>query len=112
MSNVQVDLRAINGTDGSDAGVEHGAALVAFVEAAMRKDTAGVERERRRLAALLAPGQFVETAAIIATFEISDRVANATGIPIDEMVDAMSRDFREELKLDEFASAANSATHG
>ena len=102
-----VDLSVVNGDAGSDAGVEHGARLVAFVEAVMQGDDAAIERERRELLAVLPAESFVDAAATIGAFNIVDRVADATGIALDEMLEAMSSDFRGKLKLERFASAAN-----
>jgi hypothetical protein len=40
-------------------------------------------------------------------FNVVDRVADATGIPLDDMMLAVSADLREQLGLARFASAAN-----
>lgn len=108
MNATVVDLQTVNGGTGSDGGVEHGARLIAFVEAVMQGDDTASDRERRELRALLTPESFVDVAATIAAFNVVDRVADAIGIPLDEMLDAMSGDFRRELKLERFASSANS----
>ena len=63
--------------------------------------------ERERLRAVLSPDAFVDTAAVIGSFNVVDRIADATGIPLDPAMDAMSRDVRDELGLGHFASAAN-----
>ena len=44
---------------------------------------------------------------MIGAFNVVDRIADATGIPLDPMLDAMSGDIRQELGLARFASAAN-----
>jgi hypothetical protein len=44
---------------------------------------------------------------MIGFFNIVDRVADATGIPLDEPLLLMSGDVRAELDLARFASAAN-----
>ena len=63
--------------------------------------------ERERLRAVLSPDAFVDAAAVIGSFNVVDRIADATGIPLDPAMDAMSRDVRDELGLGHFASAAN-----
>ena len=45
--------------------------------------------------------------ALIASFNVVDRIADATGIPLDPMLQAMSGEVREELRLARFRSAAN-----
>ena len=91
----------------SDAGVVHGARLLAFTEAVMGDDEAALARERALLRAALSPECFVEVAAIIGAFNVVDRIADATGIPLDAMLVAMGGDLRDELNLGRFASAAN-----
>lgn len=73
----------------------------------MKGDDLALDRERRDLRALLSPESFVDVAATIGAFNTVDRVADATGIPLDAMLDAMSSDFRGELDLERFASSAN-----
>lgn len=73
----------------------------------MKGDDATLERERCELRAVLSPESFVDVAATIGAFNTVDRVADATGIPLDAMLDAMSADFRGDLNLERFASSAN-----
>ncbi len=91
----------------SDCGVAHGARLVAFTEAVMADDRERMACERRALVDLLGDEAFVDVVATIAAFNVVDRVADATGIPLDPMMRAMSADVRQELGLSRFASAAN-----
>jgi alkylhydroperoxidase family enzyme len=100
-----VDLAAVNGAAAGDSGVAHGAELLAFTEAVMSGQ--GVAPARARLRAVLSPECYVEVAAVIAAFNVVDRIADATGIPLDEMMLVMSGDVREELHLNRFASSAN-----
>ena len=100
----------MNGIVNQDFGVEHGAELIAFTDAVMGKDEMEIARTKARLQAVLAPKSFVEVAATIAAFNVVDRIADATGIPLDPMMLAMSADVRRELHLERFASAANTPT--
>jgi alkylhydroperoxidase family enzyme len=106
VNGVAVDLAAVNGT-ASDGGVAHGTRLVAFTDAVMRGDEAAVVRERAALRAVLSPEQFVDVAAVIGAFNVVDRIADATGIPLDAIMVTMSTAVRRELNLTRFASAAN-----
>ena len=107
MTGSDVELDAVNGGVAGDAGVAHGARLLAFTEAVMGDDEERVMRERAALRAVLSPACFVDVAATIAAFNVVDRIADATGIPVDDMMLAMSGDLPAQLKLDRFASAAN-----
>jgi hypothetical protein len=102
-----VDLSAVTERTAGDAGVPHGARLLAFTDAAMGEDDGLLERERRALRAVLSPEAFVDACALVAAFNVVDRIADATGIPLDPMLHAASEDVRTELGLSRFASAAN-----
>jgi hypothetical protein len=105
MTGREVDVAAVNGGTEADAGVEHGALLLAFTEALMRGEPATPERQRLR--AVLSPEGFVDVAAVIGSFNVVDRIADATGIPLDAAMLAMSQEVREQLDLYRFTSAAN-----
>jgi hypothetical protein len=97
----------VNGGAASDCGVAHGARLVAFTEAVMANDRERMASPRRTLIGLLGDEAFVDVAATIAAFNVVDRVADATGIPLDPLMRVMSVEVRQELGLSRFASAAN-----
>ena len=103
----EVDLAAVNGEIRDDGGVSHAAALVAFTDAAMGSDDAVLVRAREALRAVLSDPAFVDTCATIAAFNIVDRIADASGIPLDEGLRAATADVRETLDLARFASSAN-----
>lgn len=83
MSGTEVDLAAVN--DGAvESGVAYGAELLAYTDAVMSRDAEGIVKTRDELGAKIGPDGVVDTAAVIAMFNVVDRVADATGIPIDE----------------------------
>ncbi len=102
-----VDLGMVEGHRRGDGGVLHGAQLLAFTDAVMRADPAAASRERAALRTRIGDEAFVEVCAVIGFFNIVDRVADATGIPLDEPLLVMSAEVRAELDLARFASAAN-----
>ena len=73
----------------------------------MRDDEEQIRRGRQAVLSVLSPDAFVDVCAVIAAFNVVDRVADATGIPLDPMLLAMSADVREQLALARFRSAAN-----
>lgn len=89
----EVDLARVRGEGEGDGGVEHGQKLVAFVEAVMRDEPAAIATCRSALESEIGPAGIVDTAAVIAMFNVVDRIADATGIPLDQA----SADFRESL---------------
>ena len=102
-----VELTAVIEKAAGDAGVQHGARLLAFTDAAMGEDEELLARERRALRAVLSPEAFVDACALVAAFNVVDRIADATGIPLDPMLQAASGDVQAELRLSRFGSAAN-----
>ena len=112
MSGQTVDLRAVSGTGAGDGGVRHGARLLVFVEAVQGDDDAVLGRARTAVRAVLSPEEFVDLCAVIAAFNVVDRIADATGIPLDPMLHAASEDVRRQLGLARFGSAANTPGGG
>ena len=110
MTGTEVDVGAVRDAPPAGSGVEHGAELLAFTDAAMRGE--GAAAEGSRLRALLSPDAFVDVAAVIGSFNVVDRIADATGIPLDPPLAAMSGDLRRELNLARFASSANTPAAG
>ena len=101
----EIDIEAVNGS--GDGGVACGAQLIALTEATMGADDAALERERAGALEALGPAAFVDACGVIGAFNVVDRIANATGIPLDSPLLGMSQDVRDDLDLARFASAAN-----
>ena len=78
-----------------------------FAEAVLDEDQAALSRARTGLLRALGPEGLVDAAAVVGLFNAIDRVADATGIPLDEPLLLMSGEVRAELGLERFASAAN-----
>ena len=64
-------------------------------------------RMREKLRATLTPEAFVDACAVVGAFNVVDRIADATGIPLDDFLAATSQDLRGDLDLARFASSAN-----
>ena len=73
----------------------------------MANDSAAMSRQRAALRKRLSPEQFVDACAVIGAFNVVDRIADSTGIPLDAMMQAMSAGLPQELGLAQFNSAAN-----
>jgi hypothetical protein len=99
------DLNAVTGAE-SDAGVPHGRLLVEFAEAVLGEDDARLGRVRETLHAALGPAGLVDAAGVVGLFNAIDRVADATGIPLEAEKAEASADFRAALGLDRFAVGA------
>ncbi len=98
------DLGAVNGGRG-DGGVIAGAALVAFAEAVVAGVAGDIQSARRAVIQALGPAAMVDAAAVIAQFNAIDRVADATGTPLEPAKAEATADFRPGLGINDFPSA-------
>jgi hypothetical protein len=96
------DLALLTGRKG-DGNVPHGALLVAFAEAVLGDDDERLAAVRTEIRAKLGDAALVDAAAIAATFNAIDRVADSTGIPIEDAKAAATADFRAALGINAFA---------
>lgn len=94
-------------TGEGDGGLPHGEALLRFAEAATR-NSEDLAAAREHLLEAVGHVGFVEVAATVGIFNGLVRVADATGIPLDDGTRNGSVDFRESLGLNRFGGAANS----
>ena len=99
-----LNLRAIVEGADTDSGVPHSTPLINFVEAALT-DTPSLAAARAALSEVVGMEGMVDAAAVIGNFQRMTRIADTTGIPMDEMTAAVTVEMREELGLNEFASA-------
>ena len=99
------DLAAVTGAAGGGGGVPHGDLLVAFAEAVLGEDDSTLASTRNALIAALGPPGLVDAAGVVGLFSAIDRVADATGIPLEPEKASASADFRAALDLDRFAVA-------
>lgn len=103
--NRDYDLNAVTGTAEKDGDVPHGRWLVRFAEAVLGEDEATLADVRNELMTALGPAGLVDAAAVVGLFNAIDRVADATGIPLEADKAEASADFRAALGIDRFAVA-------
>lgn len=75
---------------------------MAFAEAAIGTDTAALDAARARVVEELGPEGLCDTAAIAALFNAIDRVADSTGIPLEEEKASLTETMREQLGINSF----------
>lgn len=103
---------AVEGSNGSDGGVAHGALLSNFATAAVTGDNTALERMRREILDKLGPEEFVDAAALVAHYEKMDRIADATGLPLDAPMQVLGGELRDSLGIGKFTSAQNTKAAG
>ena len=98
------DLTAIVEDGVTDAGVAAGAALVAYADAFFEGGN-GFAAARDRLEAEVGEEASVDAAATLAIFNAVVRIADSTGIPLEEAKAELSADLRGDLGLDDWSNA-------
>jgi hypothetical protein len=96
-------LKAVLGAAAGDGGIPRGGLLVDFAEAVLGGDDKHLARARATLTEALGTDALVDAAAVVANFNAIDRIADATGIPLDPERVELTADLRAELGIDAFA---------
>jgi alkylhydroperoxidase family enzyme len=104
--NRDYDLAAVTEAGHGDAGVPHGRLLVEFAEAVLGEDDAALSRARVELTSALGSAGLVDAAGVVGLFNAIDRVADATGIPLEAEKAEASGNLLAALGLDRFSVAA------
>ena len=96
----EYDLALVMGAEVAESGLPHGALMNDFVEAVCARDTARTRTARQAIVDSLGAGAMVDAAAVIAAFNAYPRMADATGIPLEDAKAAATAGLRQELGLD------------
>ena len=88
--------------DGSGAavGVSCAAQLIEFGEAMLRGDAARKMQAREAIYHALGPAALVDAAAIVASFNAVVKLADGSGIPLEDFKAKATADLREQLGLE------------
>jgi len=89
--------------------VPAGRLLVAYAEAVVHGDAAAIGRTAQSIRQQLSDAALVDAAAVVATFNAIDRVADASGIPLEDEKAELTADLRADLGINDFPSQAGVA---
>lgn len=98
------DLNLLTGA-GGDGNIAHGALLVSFADAVLGTDDRRLDEVRAAIRARTGDAALVDAAAIVATFNAIDRVADSTGIPLEDARAESTADIRAALGINQFAES-------
>jgi hypothetical protein len=93
-------LEASIGRDASGGGLPHGDLLNEFAEAVCAHDEKRTDITRKKIVVEMGEAALVDTAAVIAAFNGYPRVADATGIPLEDYKAEVTEQMRATLGLD------------
>lgn len=96
------DLSAVLGDSGKDSGIPDADVLIRFAEAVVGYDEAEIAAARQAVIDRMGDAALVDAAGIAANFNAIDRVADSSGIPLEEEKAALTEDFREDLGINRF----------
>ena len=94
-NNVAYDLAALK--DGTGGGVEDGELLIRFVDTVINLNAEAPAVDKAEIRDVLGEAALVDIAAVIATFEATDRIADATGTPLEDYKEAATVALRKEI---------------
>jgi alkylhydroperoxidase family enzyme len=77
-------------------------ALLDFVDALLVGSEADLTRAREKLLEEMGPASLVDAAAVVGNFQMMNRVADATGMPVGKGTLKRTKEWRELLGLDRF----------
>jgi hypothetical protein len=91
-----------SGAGAGDSGIPHAALLIEFAEALLGDDDPRLARSRAAVGEAMGAAALVDAAGIAGFFNAIDRVADATGTPLDDKTLADTAGLRAELGINEF----------
>ena len=94
--------------DGAATGVPHGAALIAYGEAMLRGDVQRRAGARDVIYRQLGAAALVDAAAIVASFNAVVKLADGSGIPLEDFKAKATLDLREQLGLEKLNGGVGS----
>lgn len=96
------DLALMTGA-GGDGNIPHGGLLVAFTDAVMKSDDAALPGLRDEVRSAMGDAALVDAAAVVSAFNGFTRIADSTGIPLEDAKAESTADFRSALGINAFA---------
>jgi hypothetical protein len=86
----------------ANTGVENGTILIALADAVVADDKAALETTRRQISDAMGEAALVDAAGVAAYFNGIDRIADATGTPVDPASAEATTEMRAALGIDKF----------
>ena len=101
----EYDLELVMGGDVVDSGLPQGDLMNEFCEAICARDAERTAKARAAIVETQGEAAMVDAAAMIAAFNAYPRMADATGIPLEDAKEAATVEMRQELDLEALNNA-------
>ena len=95
----------MDGVSAGDTGIPHGDQLIEFAEAVIDTDDGRLDAARTAIVDSLGSEALVDSAGVVGLFNAIDRIADATGAPLEDWKAEQTSDLRDALGIDAFGSA-------
>ena len=93
------------GDSGKDTGIPDADVLIRFAESVVGYDPDETAAARQAVIDRMGEAALVDAAGIAANFNAIDRVADSSGIPLEDEKAAMTEGFRNDLGINQFGVA-------
>jgi len=100
----EFDLTAIVDSEAIAGGVEHGDLLSEFVDAVLVGTTDDAAKCRQRVRTAIGDAAYVDACATIASFNAVVKIADGSGIPLEDIKAENTKDIRASLGIEKFHS--------
>jgi len=98
------DLKAVMTDKGLVNNIPHGKLLLTFVQAVFDDEITNLKKARSEVRSAMGDFAFVDASAIIASFSAVVKIADGTGIPLEDYKEEASREIRKSLSIDKFVT--------
>ena len=105
ISNTDLDLQLVNGAASDNNSIEYSNELMAFATAVATRDEAELAACRETLLAAASAEVLVDAAAVAGNFQRMVRIADSTGIPVDDARMKLAQPVVDALELRRFKNA-------
>lgn len=97
-------MNALLGQNGDESGIPNAGILIEFAEAAVGADSPRLDAARAAVIEAMGGAALSDAAGVAALFNAIDRVADSTGIPLEEEKAELTADMRDQLGINEFGA--------
>ena len=96
------DLNAIVDHEAGSGGVPSGDLLIELVESVLLGEASDVAAARKKVLGALGGAALVDACATVASFNAVVKIADGSGIPLEEAKAARTKEIRQSLGIDDF----------